>query len=50
MSEQPISSLSEEMPSDWSVSPLMQCCVDIKDGDWIETKDQGGQDFRLLQV
>ena len=25
-------------------------CLSVNDGDWIETKDQGGSDYRLLQV
>ena len=30
--------------------PLGDLCSSIEDGDWIESKDQGGEDFRLLQV
>ena len=29
---------------------LDHVCVSIQDGDWIETKDQGGEDYRLLQI
>jgi type I restriction enzyme S subunit len=32
------------------VKRLDQVCRSIQDGDWIETKDQGGNDFRLLQI
>jgi len=38
------------MPSDWTVSTLDCCCRTIQDGDWIETKDQGGSSYRLLQI
>jgi type I restriction enzyme, S subunit len=42
--------LSFCVPSDWRVVELADCCEFIRDGDWIETKDQGGADYRLLQV
>jgi type I restriction enzyme S subunit len=29
---------------------LADVCASLEDGDWIETKDQGGDDFRLLQI
>lgn len=38
------------VPGGWEVRPLGDVCNSIKDGDWIETKDQGGEDYRLLQV
>ena len=38
------------IPQGWEVKRLDQVCRSIQDGDWIETKDQGGEDFRLLQI
>jgi type I restriction enzyme S subunit len=37
-------------PDGWRVGTLIDLCSSIADGDWIETKDQGGADYRLLQV
>jgi len=37
-------------PAEWSAKPLQAVCRLITDGDWIELKDQGGRDFRLLQI
>jgi type I restriction enzyme S subunit len=37
-------------PAEWSAKPLQAVCTLITDGDWIELKDQGGRDFRLLQI
>jgi type I restriction enzyme S subunit len=39
-----------EIPQGWEVKRLVEVCRSIQDGDWIETKDQGGEDFRLLQI
>ena len=39
-----------EIPKGWEVRRLDQMCRSIQDGDWIETKDQGGEDYRLLQI
>ncbi len=39
-----------EIPQGWEVKRLDEVCRSIQDGDWIETKDQGGQDYRLLQI
>lgn len=39
-----------DLPSGWSWHELGTLCINIDDGDWIETKDQGGSDYRLLQV
>jgi type I restriction enzyme S subunit len=36
--------------TEWNESTLEDLCLAINDGDWVETKDQGGNDFRLLQV
>lgn len=38
------------VPEGWKVVPLSELCVSVDDGDWIETKDQGGADYRLLQI
>lgn len=38
------------VPVGWVVSRIGKVCKEIIDGDWIETKDQGGSDYRLLQV
>lgn len=39
-----------EIPQGWEVKRLDEACCSIQDGDWIETKDQGGEDYRLLQI
>jgi type I restriction enzyme, S subunit len=39
-----------KIPKGWEVKPLNGVCNAILDGDWIETKDQGGSDCRLLQI
>lgn len=39
-----------EIPKGWEVKRLDAACRSIEDGDWIETKDQGGEDYRLLQI
>ena len=36
--------------SEWREFMLADVCRRVTDGDWIETKDQGGFDYRLLQV
>jgi len=38
------------IPQGWEVKHLDEVCGSIQDGDWIETKDQGGNDYRLLQI
>jgi type I restriction enzyme S subunit len=38
------------VPEGWSVRTLRDVSTRVLDGDWIETKDQGGRDYRLLQV
>lgn len=37
-------------PKGWQIKRLDQICRSIQDGDWIETKNQGGGDYRLLQI
>lgn len=39
-----------KIPEGWEVSTISSICTSLQDGDWIETKDQGGNDYRLLQV
>jgi type I restriction enzyme S subunit len=36
--------------TNWQEMPLGDACRLLTDGDWIETKDQSGHDYRLLQV
>jgi type I restriction enzyme S subunit len=38
------------IPQGWERKTLIDVCGDLQDGDWIESKDQGGDDYRLLQV
>jgi len=38
------------VPQAWHQVTLADVCESIEDGDWIETKDQGGDDYRLLQI
>jgi len=38
------------VPDGWCGGPLASMCRAVEDGDWIESKDQGGEDYRLLQV
>ena len=45
-----ISSKLGLIPSGWRVESLSDASSALIDGDWIETKDQGGDDYRLLQV
>ena len=39
-----------QIPQGWEAKRLDEVCRSIEDGDWIETKDQGGEDYRLLQI
>jgi type I restriction enzyme, S subunit len=41
---------ADGVPRGWAARALGDVCTSIEDGDWIESKDQGGEDFRLLQV
>ncbi len=45
-----LTSVPFDAPDDWNVSALGQLCQFVRDGDWIESKDQGGSDYRLLQI
>jgi type I restriction enzyme S subunit len=38
------------IPERWEFQRLDELCSAVLDGDWIETKDQGGEDYRLLQI
>jgi len=38
------------IPEGWEFQRLDELCSAVLDGDWIETKDQGGEDYRLLQI
>ena len=38
------------LPERWERRNIADVCTSFDDGDWIETKDQGGEDFRLLQI
>jgi type I restriction enzyme S subunit len=38
------------VPDRWDRSTVADACESLEDGDWIESKDQGGADYRLLQV
>src|SRR2546425_969283 len=38
------------VPDAWETPLLADCCDFVRDGDWVETKDQGGSDYRLLQI
>jgi type I restriction enzyme, S subunit len=40
----------ECVPAGWRQERLLDLCDFVRDGDWIELKDQGGRDFRLLQI
>ena len=39
-----------ELPDGWRIVRLKDVCDLILDGDWIESKDQGGSDYRLIQL
>jgi len=38
------------VPEGWKQERLASACESAEDGDWIESKDQDGDDFRLLQI
>jgi type I restriction enzyme S subunit len=39
-----------DVPEGWRTARLSTHCEFVRDGDWIESKDQGGDDYRLLQI
>jgi len=42
--------VKDGVPQRWEVSTVADVCNSFEDGDWIESKDQGGEDYRLLQI
>lgn len=40
----------DSVPEGWGQMTVADACTEFLDGDWIESKDQGGEDFRLLQI
>lgn len=46
----PESPLPRGLPKGWRLERLIDVAETLVDGDWVETKDQGGSDYRLLQV
>ena len=38
------------IPEGWESVPVKSVCSTYDDGDWLETKDQGGSDYRILQI
>jgi len=38
------------LPEGWAVTTTASVCSTYADGDWLETKDQGGSDYRILQI
>ncbi len=38
------------VPEGWVKSTIADICASFDDGDWIESEDQGGEDYRLLQI
>jgi type I restriction enzyme S subunit len=39
-----------DVRADWRAPRMSRHCQFVRDGDWIESKDQGGADYRLLQI
>ncbi len=44
------SRITNGIPEGWERKTLIEVCGSLEDGDWIESKDQGGEDYRLLQI
>jgi type I restriction enzyme S subunit len=42
--------ITNGVPEGWEKRTFADACSTLEDGDWIETKDQGGDDYRLLQL
>jgi type I restriction enzyme S subunit len=38
------------VPEGWERSRVDSVCREFSDGDWLESKDQGGDDLRILQI
>jgi type I restriction enzyme S subunit len=42
--------IANGVPTGWRRVALADACESLEDGDWVESKDQGGEDYRLLQI
>jgi type I restriction enzyme S subunit len=42
--------ITNGVPEGWKRIALADACESLEDGDWVESKDQGGEDYRLLQI
>ena len=42
--------ITDSLPEGWESVPVRSVCNTYDDGDWLETKDQGGSDYRILQI
>ncbi len=42
--------ITDGLPDGWERVPVKSVCSTYDDGDWLETKDQGGSDYRILQI
>lgn len=42
--------ITDGLPEGWVRQPVHSVCATYDDGDWLETKDQGGNDYRILQI
>ena len=42
--------ITDGLPEGWERRTVADVCTSFEDGDWIESKNQGGEDFRLLQI
>lgn len=42
--------ITNGIPEGWEEKSVAEVCSTFDDGDWIESKDQGGEDYRLLQI
>ena len=42
--------ITNGVPEGWERRTFAEACSSLEDGDWIETKDQSGDDYRLLQI
>ena len=42
--------ITRGVPAGWDASTLESVCSEFLDGDWLESKDQGGEDLRIVQI
>ena len=42
--------ITNGVPEGWEPTALVDACASLEDGDWVESKDQGGEHYRLLQI